>query len=46
MIADLRDRRLKDVRTKNLIRMAFPLPLRQGLLIGSCFFTDRHDPIA
>jgi hypothetical protein len=43
-VYDERDRRLKDVRTRNLIRMVLPLPMRGGLLIGSCFFTDRRDP--
>ena len=40
-VYDERARRLRNVRTRNRIRMAFPLPLRQGLLLGSCFFTDR-----
>ena len=40
-VYDERARRLRDVRTRNRIRTAFPLPLRQGLLLGSCFFTDR-----
>jgi FkbM family methyltransferase len=32
--------RLKDIRTRNVLRVFLPLPIRASFLIGACLFTD------
>jgi FkbM family methyltransferase len=41
-VYDERSRTFRDIRTRNVLRLLFPLPIRAAFLIGACVFTDEH----